>query len=378
MSVAEVAEETGTTVLRLPPRELGTLRIVGICVLAAAGIYGVIWWAILGQFGPNARAADVGDFVIPMILASIGLVIFLFSFVKSFTEVRLGNALVYIAEWIGPFHWERQCRITSIRQLVIRHLFVETRTESAPPPQPNDLAVIVVECFGRPDLRFGHAYSRKQLVEFAEEFAAQCGKAAESKLNITPPIEVVEADEATLFQELETQPFESNTVCEHHADGVTLVVAPDAPRKIWSRAAVATLPLLVLIAFRVWNIVAAWPNPDWFEMVAIGISAAVICVLLLLAHYRSKRLSVLAVVGDQLLVNVAGLFRGKRHELDRGELYDIRSGAASPGAKENERFELQVWKRDGTKIALLSGREEMELRWMATRLRQALRLPAKQ
>src|SRR6266545_805701 len=98
MSVAEIAEETGTTVLRLPPRELGTLRLIGGGIIAAAGIYGGIWWAILGQIGPNARAVVVGDFVIPMILASIGLVIFLLSFVKAFTEVRLGNELVYIAE----------------------------------------------------------------------------------------------------------------------------------------------------------------------------------------------------------------------------------------------------------------------------------------
>jgi len=39
-------------------------------------------------------------------------------------------------------------------------------------------------------------------------------------------------------------------------------------------------------------------------------------------------------------------------------------------------IELQVHPRVGKKVGLLAGRDETELRWMATQLRRALKVPA--
>ena len=40
-------------------------------------------------------------------------------------------------------------------------------------------------------------------------------------------------------------------------------------------------------------------------------------------------------------------------------------------------IELQIHPRQGKKAGLLGGRDEAELRWLATRLRQALQVPAR-
>ena len=40
-------------------------------------------------------------------------------------------------------------------------------------------------------------------------------------------------------------------------------------------------------------------------------------------------------------------------------------------------IELQIQPRTGKKTGLLAGRNEQELRWLATRLRQALQVPAR-
>ena len=71
----------------------------------------------------------------------------------------------------------------------------------------------------------------------------------------------------------------------------------------------------------------------------------------------------------------AGVWRCKRFEWGRGELYDVRSGETAESHKARVVFELQVWKRNGEKVSLFRGRSDEELRWMATVLRRSLYLP---
>ena len=77
----------------------------------------------------------------------------------------------------------------------------------------------------------------------------------------------------------------------------------------------------------------------------------------------------------RLLLAAAGPFRINRCEWERSDLYDVRSGVAMVRRRGSESHELQIWKRDGDKVVLLTGRPEAELRWLATTLRRALRLP---
>jgi hypothetical protein len=55
----------------------------------------------------------------------------------------------------------------------------------------------------------------------------------------------------------------------------------------------------------------------------------------------------------------------------------IRADASSMEVNHRPVIQLQIHPRAGKKVGLLSGRNEDELRWMATRLRRALNVPAR-
>jgi hypothetical protein len=188
-------------------------------------------------------------------------------------------------------------------------------------------------------------------------------------------IEVVEEDESTLFEESHRQPSESGVICENHADGVTLIVPPESFLRILSQLLIAIFPLCILVIFRIASIVVGWPNVNPIEVTLALVGIGVLAGVLVYARARAGRKSVAAVVEERLMVVEAGAWRNTRHEWDRAELYDVRSGKTQHGRKKDQAFELQVWKRDGKKVALFCGRKETELRWMATVIRRCLRLP---
>ena len=82
------------------------------------------------------------------------------------------------------------------------------------------------------------------------------------------------------------------------------------------------------------------------------------------------------VNGTGLHVAQAGLFGAKRWDWPREEIADIRAGPSGMEVNNRPVLELQVHPRSGKKAGFLAGRDEAELRWMATRLRRALRVSA--
>jgi hypothetical protein len=375
MPVVEVAEETGSILLRLPPRDLRRFAVLGGgCILAAVLFGGLIFMLNVG-FG-GQQQVEPSDFLISIIVASIGLLFVGFSLIGSRTEVRIEDGRIRITEILGPIRWSFGCPIDKVRRLAVRHMLITARTETAPPPKPDDRAVLVIECRGHPEVPFGHGYRRKQLLELAAEIVARCGKMNEADRDAFHPFEIVEQDEATLFEEREIQPNESAVSCDQHPDGVTLIVPPDSLWKITGQAMLAAIPVLILLTIRIVNIILFLPNVFLFDVIAVGFGCFMLTLIWLHARARGRRQSVFAVVGDKLMVIEAGVFRSKKFEWDRAELYDVRSGTPLNGVKGHT-FELQVWKRDGKKESLLRGRADGELRWMATMIRRALRLPAK-
>jgi hypothetical protein len=373
MPTVEVADEAGVQVLRLPPRDLGRIAALGGCCLLAAALFAGIIYAIEGWVRPQPQAIEFSDFEIPAVVAVVGLVFLGIALAGSRTEVRIENGRIYITESIGRFRRTLECPIEKVRRLAVRHMIILARTEKAPPPKPDDRAVLIIECDDHPEVPFAHGYRRYQLLELAGQIAELSKNA---RLEEPRAVEIVEQDEATLFEERETRPPGSGVSCETHADGVTLLVPPESFTKITGQALLMSLPVTILTLVRLWQVAVAWPNVLAIEWIMAGMGILALAAIWLFARARGRRRSVLAVVGDQLLVINAGVFRSKRHGWERSELYDVRSGTPANGAKGHV-FELQIWKLDGSKEALLRGRGDAELRWMATMLRRALHLPAK-
>jgi len=97
-------------------------------------------------------------------------------------------------------------------------------------------------------------------------------------------------------------------------------------------------------------------------------------VSLLIVLYLGRRRAALAVVGGRLYVLRVGLFHTARGEWARDELADVRVGPCSAKVNDKPVLELQILPKKGAKFALLVGRSEVELQWMAAILKQALSL----
>jgi hypothetical protein len=90
-----------------------------------------------------------------------------------------------------------------------------------------------------------------------------------------------------------------------------------------------------------------------------------------------RRTAELVVEGRQLRVTTKGLFGTKQRSWSRDDIAAIRADRSGMEVNDRPVMELQIHPRLGKKVGLLGGREEAELRWLATRLRQALQVPAR-
>lgn len=178
------------------------------------------------------------------------------------------------------------------------------------------------------------------------------------------------------------QPPDSRVQLEEHAGGICLMVPPAGvgrgSKGLFFFGLVWCLAMVLFTAMAVYVI----PNQNtqgptallWvfllvFWLIGIG--------LLLGALNMGKRSAVLTADRDRLTVEVRGLFGAKQREWRRDELEAIRADASGMVVNNRPVVELQIHPRAGRKVGLLAGRNEDELRWMAGRLRSALRLPAR-
>jgi hypothetical protein len=84
----------------------------------------------------------------------------------------------------------------------------------------------------------------------------------------------------------------------------------------------------------------------------------------------------IAVSHGQLMIAQAGPLRSKQRQWDGTNLAAIRVGPSGTQMNNQDLPELQIVPQGGKKVGLFAGRDQAELEWLATRLRQLLNVPA--
>ncbi|MBM3982843.1 MAG: hypothetical protein FJ304_21745 [Planctomycetes bacterium] len=228
------------------------------------------------------------------------------------------------------------------------------------------------------------AYPRAVLAALADELARALVLAAPAPEDTAAAPAAPIAPAAPLPVEVETpvvpsrdvfdQPPGSRVAVERHPDGVTITVPPIG---IWKVAGglvilgcvfgalggIGTV-LVVLAAIQGARFNPALVVPLVFLCIGVG-------VLLATIHNGRKRV-VLAVVGDQLHTFETGPFGSRRRAFDRAALSDIACGPSNIKVNNRPLPQLQITKTDEKSVGLMTGRDETELMWLATVLRQAL------
>ena len=167
---------------------------------------------------------------------------------------------------------------------------------------------------------------------------------------------------------------------ESRSDGVLLVVPPAGLRKgskglfgfaiLWCLiVAVITIAIGSASAKNV----RAKPFVGW---ALISVFWLVGLSMLTGAVNMARRRAMLLVENGQLKVAQIGIFGAKRWDWNRENIAAIRADTSGMEINNAPVIELQIRPVNGKKVGFFSGRDQEELRWMASELRRALKVPA--
>jgi len=113
----------------------------------------------------------------------------------------------------------------------------------------------------------------------------------------------------------------------------------------------------------------------WFVPAILSIFWVAGIGILLGSLNMGRRRAAIAVTGGTLMVIQTGLFGSKQRDWDPGDVATVRAGPSGMAVNDKPVLELQIFDGGASKIGMLSGRSDEELRWLAAELRAALRVP---
>jgi hypothetical protein len=368
-----------------PIRPLGRGRLVGLFLVGFGLLF--MWgpahgvWEMIQKWlhgNPGRTETVFSLFQLPFVIAGcvplgMGLLIL---FGRCRVEWKDGR--LQTTEILGPLRWTRRLPRRPIRKLEVAAAQSTTRGSSAPQPREGFSGLAAVfEDGSKKMVVLG--YPKDWLLALAEELKDYVSGSAFSAASA--PVEVVEKTLANENDDnVPEQPAGSRVQVEEHTAGVKLTVPPAG---LWRGSKGFILfPLFWCLLTAVFTLATLSPgtqkeSPVWMIILLLLVFWAVGLGMLAGAINLGRRTATLTVEGGRLRAETKGLFGTKQQEWSRGEIAALRADAS--GMKVNNRpvIELQIHPVAGKKVGLLAGRDERELRWMATRLRQSLNVPAR-
>jgi hypothetical protein len=180
------------------------------------------------------------------------------------------------------------------------------------------------------------------------------------------------------FRERGEQPAGSKVVVEESIGGLTLTVPPLG---IGHRSALAFFGTSVVVVTMT-AVLAGFiflagplPLPRWTWILLDAVMGLLALGMAGTGLQLAWRRAVLTVTADELNVAQTDPFDSQKGEWSRSELVDVRVGTPSGAAEERPPWALRIYPKQGRPFGFLAGRDAAELQWLATVLRQCLRLP---
>jgi hypothetical protein len=188
----------------------------------------------------------------------------------------------------------------------------------------------------------------------------------------------VTGDKVVGLPDRKEKPEKSRVVYEPLEDGLLLSV-PRAGFKEGNKATwgYAILWNLILTAITTALMMAGGmqDGPFVFIFLLLSLFWCIGLAMLGMAIHMSFRTAELAASGGRLLVVRSGLLSKSKREFGPHEIACVRAVPSSISVNHQPFYELEIVPREGKSLTLLEGRDQEELAWMATILRQALRVP---
>jgi len=377
----------------LPPRQVGCLRYFGLAViffgLVVSGIglsvtlieAGVLDWLRGGPPPDYFKAA----FGVPFFVAGL-FPMYLGSFLLGGRgSIELDGETLVATSRFGVLWKRRMIKITDIRKLQIK----TGNTEEGPEVLCKMMGALnavmndgTLKC-----LTWG--YPKAFLRALATDLSVECENRKGSRL-VGEPEQTIGIEERTLQGntrqkddkdtplEVSPRPADAVGILEHHEDGVTITIPPVGIRKggkgLFGFSIMWNLFMIVFTSiwafgggFKVgWDLLGLLAFFSLFWAIGIGMGIT--------ALNAGKRKAILDVVGETLLITRQNIFKTRQQEVARDNIQSIRRDKSGVEVNEVPVLNLQIRLHQGKKISLLSQLDDDELSWIASELRQALRL----
>jgi len=369
-----------------PPRPLGKLRWLGLLLVAFSVLF--VWMPAqsLFRFLENLAAGkgEAGNwvfvaFLIPFVIVGLFPMLLGLLAIGGRCRIEWRAQRLLVTDYVGPIRWRRRMPQGSIRKFTVKHGGVKVNDKPVTSGPLVNLGALMIEFeHGKPRfLVLG--YPHDWLQALAEDLSIRVGATAVFVGN--PAVELVDAStNEPQSLDVHEQPAGSRVQVEERGAGVSLQVPPAG---LWRGSKGLFFFALLWCGFMVFftaNTASSVFKPgriQWaFAAFIVGFWA--IGIGLVTAAVRlGRRSATLEVDASRLRVETRGLFGMRQREWIRGDLTAIRADASGMEVNDHPLIELQIHPRSGKKVGLLAGRNEEELRWIATRLRRALNLPAR-
>lgn len=378
----------GGAVYIFPRRDLGGFRWVGLAPIAGGCValaFLAFWvWGFAGgmvqMFGPWGALS--GLLILPGVAAAVGGVLLGGAISFGHAEIHVANGVIRYGERIGPTFWRKSVRRERIARLAVHSIpRNEQRSQAGLARRVAEMAALKAEVHQGKPRWLAIGYPEPWLKAVADHLAAE--DALDVAAVAAPPLPVVLVESPVRFGAGDIDRFEkpAGSLVEHREipGGFTLVVPALG---VWRGSAGLFLFSLFWCGFMtlftggvglaLLNDKKPDGGDDWIFALFIAVFWAVGVGMLLGAINMGRRQAAIAVAGGQLKLIQLGLFGTKRREWLLEELATARKGKSGMEVNDVPVMQLHIVPRDGKPYGLLTGRDEEELEWIATLLRQAI------
>jgi len=372
----------------LPVRPLGPLRWVGLFPIGFGLLF--MWMPVSELFRLLSqilkKSPEVGDwfkglFAVPFLVA--GLIPFALGLFVIFGRCRVEwrQKRLSVLDYAGPVRWRRSLPKGRVRKFLVKAGGAKVNDKPVTSGPLAELGALFAEFEeGRPRL-VALGYPRDWLQGMAEDLSARVGSTMSA--GARPIVEL--GDLLTVsqpqFSDVAQKPVDSLVKVEARPHGFLLIVPPAGLRKgskgLFGFSIIWTLIVSVITGFLVLAIAkdshgtpaAAWAIIGIFWLIGLGMLAGAINM--------GRRRAILLVENERLKVAQVGLFGARKWDWQRESIAAIRADASGMEVNNVSVIELQIHPIGGKKAGFFAGRDAQELRWMATELRSALKVPAR-
>lgn len=372
----------------LPERPAGKVRWLGLVPVlfgcAFAG-FAAFWisMAVLLIFRTTETRSLLWFFPLfglPFVLAGIGIIRTGAFILAGRVEVEVIEGQLRATEraW---FFWKRHTvRTDKLRRLSVEALRFDLAHFTGAATKLATLRAEPVE--GKP-LELVRGYPLEWLEPLARELARQCVGLNAAPLDVDIVTEPPPRFNSNQTDQRDTphQPAGSRVHLAERPDGLTLIVPAAGlvrgSKGLFVVAIIWDVFISVGTAIFLFADKSKKPASELVSWLIISIFWLAGAVLMVSAINMGRRRAAFMVEGDQLRIAHSSLFGTKMSAWSREELKSIHIGPSSMAMNDVPVLELQIEPCTGKKVGLFAGREEEELRWIATTLRQSLHLKTK-